>query len=69
MFHKRCDAEIEFLREELRASRDRIEHLENEVLVSVNRPGLPVGKPKPGNVYYMDDARLVELEENGDAPT
>lgn len=67
--HERCDDQIHYLRSKLDEATERIHELENEILVEQNRPTMTVGPPRVAQVYYMDDARLVELEEGGDAPT
>lgn len=69
MFHKRCESEILYLRERLDEAHGRIEELENQILVEQKRPTMAVGPAKMATVHYMDDARVMELEEGGHAPT
>lgn len=68
-FHKRCDREIERLERlldyEQRLCQSRLE----EIAMLQAKPHVPVATDKAANVYYMDDARLLEMQENGDAPT
>lgn len=68
MFHKHCKSEIEFLRGELMKERERNRILQEQILVMADKPVIPVG-PSPANVYYMDDARLLEMQEEGNVPT
>lgn len=60
MLHKRC-REIEgLLRDDLTQARERIAQLE-EALDSHLRVAPPLKQDK-GKIHYMDDARMVELE-------
>jgi hypothetical protein len=69
MFHKRCDREIKRLESLLDYERERNQALEEKVAILQEKPFVPVGSNRPANVYYMDDARLAEMESNGDVPT
>lgn len=69
MFHRRCDEEIRYLREKLDQAEEKITLLENQILFETERPTMTVGPTKMATVHYMDDARVLELEDRGDAPT
>lgn len=69
MFHKRCNEEITFLRKQLEASEHKNEKLQEQVLILSEKPVVPVSSNTPANVYYMDDVRLLEMEDTGDVPT
>jgi hypothetical protein len=68
MFHKRCDRLIAHLEEQNEALRQM-----NEALVQslADEKGVvvPTFTERQGEVYYMDDARELELQENGETPT
>lgn len=68
MFHRRCDKRIAYLERLLDEERKKNESLQVQVLTLADKPIVPVGA-RPANVYYMDDARLVEMEVDGDVPT
>lgn len=67
-FHKRCDREIDRLERLLDYETRKNEALTEQIAVLMDKPVVPVGT-RPANVFYMDDARLLEMQENGDAPT
>ena len=68
MFHSRCEETIKVLREELRHA-----HRTNDDLVAALAETKGVVVPRlseqGGDVYYMDEAREIEMEENGTSPT
>lgn len=66
--HKRCDREIERLEHLLDYEQRLCESLREEIATLQAKPYVPVGT-SPANVFYMDDARLLEMQENGNAPT
>jgi hypothetical protein len=67
-FHKRCDREIGRLERLLEYETRKNQALQEQIAVMQEKPFIPV-ESRPANVFYMDDARLLEMQENGDAPT
>jgi hypothetical protein len=68
-FHKRCDREIYRLERLLDYETRKNEALQEQVALLQSKPHVPVATDRGANVFYMDDARLLEMQENGDAPT
>lgn len=48
--------------------REKNQSLQEQVLTLADKPVVPVGT-RPANVFYMDDARLLEMEADGEIPT
>lgn len=67
-FHRRCDREIHRLERLLDYETRKNEALEERIAALQDKPFVPVGT-RPANVYYIDDARLLEMQEEGNAPT
>jgi hypothetical protein len=68
MFHRRCKDEIAHLRRLLDEANEQNRLLQEQVLTMSDKPVVPVGT-RAANVFYMDDARLLELEADGVSPT
>lgn len=68
MFHSRCDKRIQHLERLLDEERKRNQQLQEQMLTLADKPIIPVGS-RPANVFYMDEARLLEMEADGDVPT
>ena len=68
MFHRRCDKRIAHLERLLDEERVLNKLLQEQVLTIQDKPVIPVGS-RPANVFYMDEARLLEMEADGDVPT
>jgi hypothetical protein len=50
--------------------RTRNRELQEQILVLCEKPNIvPVGSNRPAKVIYMDDHRLLEMEEEGNGPT
>jgi hypothetical protein len=68
MFHRRCDKRIDHLERLLDEEREKNKNLQEQMLTLADKPVIPVGA-RPANVFYMDEARLMEMEADGDIPT
>ena len=68
MIHRRCDRMIELLESEVEFLRVENSQLK-QALAHTKGVSLPAQEEKQGDVYYMDDARMMELEDNGTSPT
>lgn len=60
---------IHHLERLLDEERTRNRELQEQVLLMAEKPIVPVEARGPAKVYYMDDTRLLELEEEGHGPT
>lgn len=47
----------------------RNRELQEQILLMAEKPIVPVEARGPAKVYYMDDQRLLELEDEGRGPT
>ena len=64
------EKEVQYLRRLLEEERERNRELQDQILIMADKPTIvPVGTGQPAKVVYMDDHRLLELEEEGHGPT
>ena len=71
MRKKELRKRIEELEQQVEALRERNGELYERLIEAGNSPNLArVAQPTTqARVYYMDDQRMLELQEHGDAPT
>lgn len=60
---------IERLERMLDEANEKNERLQQQLVLLVDKPTVLPIRGKPAEVTFMDDERIVELEESGNAPT